>query len=168
MTSGVLLHVGCGGTPKPESFAGLSEVRLDISPEFNPDIVANMTDMGDIGPFDVVYSSHSLEHLFPHEVPRAVGEFHRVLKDGGVAVVVVPDLEDVKPTEDLLFVSDAGPVCGLDLYYGHGRMIHDHPHMAHHCGFVADTLESVLQAAGFSRIDIRRLDCHNLFALARK
>lgn len=168
MTSGVLLHVGCGSTPKPETFKGLEEVRLDISPEFNPDIVANMIDMGEIGPFDVVYSSHSLEHLFPHEVPQAAGEFHRVLKEGGLAVVVVPDLEDVRPTTDPLFESEAGPVCGLDLYYGHGRMIPDHPYMAHHSGFVTETLRDVLENAGFTRVETRRLGCHNLLALAYK
>lgn len=146
----------------------MDEVRLDISPDCNPDIVANMTEMGEIGPFDVVYSSHSLEHLFPHEVPVAAREFHRVLKDGGVAFIVVPDLQDVRPTEEPLFISPAGSVCGLDMFYGMGSLIAEHPHMAHHSGFVADTLKAVFVNAGFARVQTTRLNHYNLLAVAHK
>ena len=27
---------------------------------------------------DAIYSSHNIEHIFPHEVPIAFREFHRV------------------------------------------------------------------------------------------
>jgi predicted SAM-dependent methyltransferase len=166
--AGVLLHIGCGNTPKPESFEGMKEVRLDISPECRPDILASMTDMGEIGPFDALYSSHSLEHLYPHEVPVAAREFVRVLRDGGMAIIVVPDLEDAKPTEDQLYMSTAGPVCGLDLFYGMARLIVDHPYMAHHSGFVAHTLKAVLEEAGFSKVETRRIENYNLMAIATK
>jgi ubiquinone/menaquinone biosynthesis C-methylase UbiE len=164
----MLLHVGCGNTAKPECFGDMQEVRLDISPECQPDILASMTDMGDIGPFDALYSSHSLEHLYPHEVPLAAREFHRVLRDGGVAVVVVPDLTDAKPTEDALYDSPAGPVCGLDLYYGMARLITENPHMAHHSGFIASTLKAVFEGAGFAHVETRRVANYNLMALAQK
>jgi SAM-dependent methyltransferase len=166
--AGVLLHVGCGSTPKPEAFEGLDEVRLDISPDCQPDIVADMKDLGNIGPFDVVFSSHSLEHLYPHEVPVAAREFLRVLKDGGMAVTIVPDLEGVEPTETPLYDSPAGPVCGLDMIYGMARLIVDKPYMAHHSGFVSSTLTAVFLSAGFSRVETRRLDNFNLMALAYK
>lgn len=127
-----------------------------------------MTNMGDIGPFQAVYSSHSLEHLYPHEVPVAAREFHRVLAPGGTAVIVVPDLEDVQPTEDVLFDSPSGPICGLDLFYGSSRLIPANVHMAHHCGFIADTLRAVLEGAGFSEVAITRVEHHNLMAVAVK
>ncbi len=42
---------------------------------------------------EAVYSSHLLEHLPPDTVPFFLREHRRVLKTGGVARVVVPDLE---------------------------------------------------------------------------
>jgi SAM-dependent methyltransferase len=83
-----------------------------------PDIVASMDDMGDIGLYDAIYCSHALEHLFPWQTPLALSEFLRVLKPGGIAMIFVPDLEDVKPTNDILYESAGGPIAGLDMIYG--------------------------------------------------
>ena len=44
--------------------------------------------------FDVVYVGGILEHLTPAEAARAAQELARVLKPGGLARVVVPDLEE--------------------------------------------------------------------------
>jgi hypothetical protein len=59
------------------AFAGSDwrEVRLDIDKAVNPDIVGTMTDMKRFAtkasmPF---FSSHNIEHLYAHEVPRALG-----------------------------------------------------------------------------------------------
>lgn len=136
--------------------------RLDIDPSVEPDIVASLTDMGAIGPFDVVYCSHALEHLYPHEVHRALVEFYRVLAPGGRAVIVVPDLEGVPATDDVLPGSTG--LCGLHLYYGDPREIPSNPHMAHHCGFVAETLRAALKAAGFEA-KTQRMGFYNLLGI---
>lgn len=161
-----VLHVGCGTEPLPDWLAAANETRLDIDPAHKPDIVASMTDLGPIGPFDAVYSNHCLEHLYPHEVPVALSEFHRVLHPGGHVLIFVPDLEDVRPTEDVLFTAPVGPITGLDLYYGLRRMIEEKPHMAHHCGFVSQTLNRNLVEAGFVLVTVQRLGSFNLFAAA--
>jgi ubiquinone/menaquinone biosynthesis C-methylase UbiE len=127
-----------------------------------------MLALGDIGPYDVVYLSHSLEHVYPHEVPVALEEFHRVLKTEGFAAIVVPDLEDIKPTEDVVYESPAGPVTGLDMYYGMARLIVDNPYMAHKCGFTQATLTKVLQEAGFSKVIVNRISGHNLLGVGVK
>jgi predicted SAM-dependent methyltransferase len=163
-----LLHVGCGGNPAPDWLSDYNEVRLDIDPTHKPDIVASMLDLGDIGPYDTVFSSHSLEHVYPHEVPIALEGFHRVLNDGGAAFIVVPDLEDIRPTEDVVYESAAGPVTGLDMYYGMARLIADNPYMAHKCGFTQTTLTKVLQDAGFSTVHVQRAEGHNLIGVAIK
>jgi ubiquinone/menaquinone biosynthesis C-methylase UbiE len=144
------------------------ETRLDIDPACAPHVVAPMTDMGEIGPFDALYTSHCLEHLYPHQVRLALAEFLRVLKPGGHALIIVPDLEGVEPTEAVLYDSPAGPICGLDMYYGKASFIAESPYMAHHCGFVRETLEGAIQAAGFARSEVRRLASHNLIAVAVK
>src|SRR5262252_6440154 len=113
-----ILHAGCGGEPMPPWLDG-AEVRLEIDAAVKPDIVASMTDMGAIGSYDAIYCSHALEHLYPHEIPLALGEFLRVLKPGGAAIIIVPDLEDAEPTDEVLYVSPGGPIAGFDLFYGH-------------------------------------------------
>lgn len=139
-------------------------VRLDIDPRSNPDIVGDMRDLGDIGTFDAVACNNSLEHLYPHEVHKALCEFRRVLNPGGHLVIQVPDLEGVEPTEDLL------PGCGLSglhLFYGDPARLEEFPYMAHHCGFVETTLRRVMEQAGFTVIT-KRLPTHQLMGIGVK
>jgi SAM-dependent methyltransferase len=163
-----VLYVGSGGDHLADWIErGYEEVRLDINPAVEPDIVASMTDMGDIGQFDALVSQHSLEHLYPHEIMRALSEFRRCLLPGGSAVIYVPDLEDVRPTCDVLYVSAAGPITGMDLFYGHHGLIESNPFMAHHCGFTAELLRGALLLAGFSEVTTRRMDNFNLMAIGK-
>lgn len=169
MEKGLLLHVGCGGNPIPDWAVGrYDEVRLDISPDNSPDILASMTDMGNIGLFDGVYCSHALEHLAPHEVGLALAEFYRVVVPGGFIVLLVPDLEDVKATEEVLYEAPCGPVTGLDLIYGLRSLLHVMPFMAHKIGFVKDTLEAAINRAGFSQTVVTREAKYNLLGVAKK
>lgn len=163
-----LLHVGCGSDPLPDWLRDFQETRLDIEPACSPDIAASMVSMGEIGEFDALLCVHALEHLMPHEVGIALGEFRRVLKPGGHAIVFVPDLESVKATEDVLFVSPAGPICGLDLLYGLRHMLSENPHMAHRTGFVKETLEQALKGAGFSSVAVTRLGDFNMMGVGIK
>jgi len=41
----------------------------------------------------VLYTSHTLEHLFPEDALRLLREVHRVLRPDGVARIAVPDLD---------------------------------------------------------------------------
>lgn len=122
--------------------------------------------MGEIGLFDVLFCSHALEHLGPHEVPIALQEFKRVLRPGGYAMILVPDLEGVKPTDDVLYDSPAGPITGLDMIYGHAKSIGKSPWMQHRTGFIQSTMLKVLSAAGFSKVEARRIKSFNLLGVA--
>jgi SAM-dependent methyltransferase len=137
---------------------GFQTTYLDIEARTNPDIVADMTDMGEIGLFDMVYCCHALEHLYPHQVNLALKEFKRVLKQGGAAMIVVPDLEGVKPNNQVLERSDRAPITGLHLFYGDHTQIPEYPFMAHHCGFIAETLEYALTSAGLKAQTMRQPD----------
>lgn len=139
-------------------------VRLDIDPRTHPDIIGTMTNLGDIGPYDAVACNNALEHLYPHEVGAALRGFHRVLKPGGHAVIQVPDLEGVSPTEEI--IPEIG-MSGLHLYYGDPARLEEFPYMAHHCGFVEATLRRVLESAGFKTMT-KRLPCHQLMGIGVK
>ena len=77
-----MLNVGCGfpGQQLHPAFRGgeWRELRLDINPAVNPDIVCSMVDMQPLatGSIDAIWSSHNLEHLHRHEVPVAPGRVH--------------------------------------------------------------------------------------------
>lgn len=109
-----------------------------------------MTALGDIGPFDIVYCSHVLEHMPPHEIEQALREIRRVLVPGGFLIAIVPNLANVAPNSTVVYVSPAGPITGLDMYYGKASFVKDNPYMAHKFGFVRSTFEQFLQRANFT------------------
>lgn len=167
----IVLHVGCGH-PNPAKLhatfrePGWREVRLDIDPETRPDILGSITDMAAVasGSIDAVWSSHNVEHLFAHEVPRALGEFHRVLRPGGFVLITLPDLQRVAELvaadklEETAYMSPAGPITPLDTLYGHRAAIaRGNRFMAHHTGFTATTLDRALRHAGFDPVRTQRL-----------
>lgn len=160
------LHVGCSRARQKDVSPGLrggdwQEIRLDIDPNAAPDIVADMLDMAPVPSqaVEALYSSHNIEHLYPHEVPRALGEFYRVLKDDGFAVITCPDLQSLGERlaageiEQPLYVSPAGPIAPLDVLYGHRPALQaGNLFMAHRCGFTLNSLLALLRAAGFASV----------------
>ena len=176
-----LLHVGCG-MPDPRKLplafftpGEWREVRLDLDPGVAPDIIASITDMAMVesASFDAVWSAHNLEHLFAHEVPLALGEFRRVLRRGGFALITLPDLQRAAElvAQDSLsepaYISPAGPIAPLDMLYGHGAAIAAGNHfMAHRTGFTARTLEAALVAARFDSVRVVRDESYALWATA--
>ena len=151
-----LLHVGCGPKTQANTHPAFhdprqwAETRLDIDPEAKPDIVASMTDMSmvDDEQFDAIFSSHNLEHLYPHEVPVALAEFRRVLKPTGFALVMVPDLQRVgeliaeNKLEDPAYMSPSGPICPVDMLYGfRPSLAEGNLFMAHRMGFTRKTVD---------------------------
>jgi SAM-dependent methyltransferase len=160
-----LLHVGCG----PQSINSLpkfsklewEEIRFDIDPSVNPDVIGSLTDMSNVddSSVDAVYSSHNIEHVYPYEVDAVFSEFHRVLKPTGFLCVTCPDLHSVAHSiittglETALYLSPAGPIAPLDILYGHiDSMKNGNLYMAHKTGFTWDSLKSKLHLAGFSMV----------------
>jgi SAM-dependent methyltransferase len=177
----LVLNVGCGfGSGRlPSHFhdPGWREVRLDIDPDVQPDIVASITHMPAVagGTIDAVWSSHNLEHLHHHEVPLALSEFIRVLKPGGLFLVALPDLQKVAELvaadrlDAAAYMSQSGPITPLDMIFGHAASLARGNHfMAHKTGFTPTTLLKSLVQAGFVDILLRRGNEFELWGRAYK
>jgi len=178
----IFLHVGCGPQNKSTCLGfnndNWKEIRLDIDKNVNPDIVGTLTDMKlvETGSVDAVYSSHNIEHIFPHEVPIALSEFYRVLKEDGIVVITCPDLQSAGEalTQDKLFEtlyeSPMGPVTAFDILYGHRASTTDgNVYMIHKGGFTYSLLDRAFYEAGFKvRVGGRRPEGYDLYLVAFK
>ena len=142
------------------------EIRVDIDPLAEPDFVCSVTDMRSCvasQSVDAIWSSHTLEHLYAHEVPAGLREFKRALKPNGFALVTSPDLETVASlilSHDLDYVaytSPAGPIVLLDMLFGHSASIaRGHVHMSHKTGFTCASLAQRFVDAGFPTVLAKR------------
>lgn len=177
------LHVGCGGNSKTSTTEGFNsnqweETRFDIDENVSPDIIGTMTDMSSVesGSFDAIFSSHNIEHLYPHEVGIALQEFHRVLNDDGFVMLTCPDLQSVcqlVAKDKLLepaYISPAGPIAPIDILFGfRPSMAQGNLFMSHKCGFTQTTLVKTFSQFGFKSVaSARRAEAFDLFCLATK
>lgn len=153
-----LLHLGYGGQRvTDEDLQGYHEITVDISKDSNPDLVMDLTDLSRIptDSMDAVYLSHALEHVDPHKVEVALKGFSRVLKDGGVAKIIVPNMKipaqlisQGKPDE-VMYESPSGPITAMDMFYGHQQSIKNGKEgMRHKIAFTKEYLEKCLLSAG--------------------
>lgn len=176
------LNVGCGSAgPErlPECFQqeDWQQIRLDINPAVQPDIIADLTDLSAVqtGSVDAVYSSHNIEHLYLHETTVALQEMHRVIRPGGFLLVTLPDLQQVakliakgKLSEEI-YRSPVGPITPLDMLYGHQASVErGNTYMAHKCGFDKHSLSSALLDVGFHEVRVTADAHYNLWGYAQK
>ncbi|MEP6880955.1 MAG: methyltransferase domain-containing protein [Dokdonella sp.] len=161
-----VLNVG-GNTkaiPLPPQYVEFEHLLLDIDPKGSPDIVCDARKLHTLkaGQFDAVYCSHNLEHYYRHEVRDVLSGFMHVLKDGGFAHILVPDIHEVMRVtiergldlDDVLYNSPAGPIMVLDVLYGYGIEIEQsgQDFFAHKTGFTRKSLTHALHKAGFANL----------------
>ena len=175
-----LLHVGCGWAgqdrlPSVFKTGAWQEIRFDIDPQVQPDILGSITDLQDLADasVDAIWSSHNLEHLHSFEVPVALAEFKRVLKPDGFALISLPNLRAIArhiANDQLtqpLYQSPAGPISPLDILFGHQPSQAAGNHfMAHRTGFTATTLGQSLIDAGFHEVRVHEGKRWDLWAIA--
>jgi len=176
----IFLHVGCGSLNKSSCLGfnndNWKEIRFDIDESVNPDIVGTLTDMKSVetGSVDAVYSSHNIEHIFPHEVPIALREFYRVLKEDGMVSISCPDLQSIGEAIaqdrllETLYEAPIGPVTAFDILYGHRKAtLEGNEYMAHKGGFTYSTLYKAFKEVGFQAIAGGRKG-YNIYLVAFK
>ena len=100
------------------------------------------------GSFEFVYSSHLLEHLDRDVAERCLREVHRVLKDGGVVRLAVPDLDAVVAAYD-----PADPARFLHGIYESNSRRRSRASQ-HRWQYNALSLEELLRRVGFRQTEV--------------
>ena len=157
-----LLHVGCASLNisdlKGFNNDKWAEIRFDIDKNRNPDIIGTIVDLSlvETGSVDAVYSAYNLDHIYPHEVPIALKEFFRVLKNDGIAIIKCPDIQSVceaigkDKLLDVFYQSPVGPITPIDILFGNRKAIAEgNEFMAKKGGFTYSVLDGALHQAGF-------------------
>ena len=176
----IFLHAGCGDQSQSDVIGfdndNWKEIRFDIDERVNPDIVGTLTDMKSVvtGSVDAVYSSQNIEHIYPHEVPIALREFYRVLKEDGMVSISCPDLQSVceavaqDKLVEPLYDSPTGPISPIDILYGRRKSIaRGNEYMVHKGGFTYSTLYKAFKEVGFQSMAGGRRG-YNLYLVAFK
>ena len=176
------LNVGCGpiDSPKIRGFDNddWKEIRLDIDEGVNPDIVGTLTNMKlvETASVDAVHSAYNIDHIYPHEVPIALAEFYRVLKEDGIVYIRCPDIQLISEAVindqllEALYESPAGPISPIDIIYGNRQeIVEGNEYMAKKCGFTYSVLNMAFWEAGFkTRYGGRNQDTYELSLIAFK
>ncbi|HWW19396.1 MAG TPA: methyltransferase domain-containing protein [Steroidobacteraceae bacterium] len=164
----VVLNVGCGvrrASSLPACFDSWKEIRVDSEASVLPDVIADLTDLSSFADASAhaVWAAHCMEHLYEYQIPIALSEFRRVLRNDGFVCVIVPDLQTVAGyiaqdrLHEPLYQSAAGPVTPHDVLFGFGPAIASgQTTMAHHCGFTPSVLQRCFNGLKYGEIIVRR------------
>jgi len=81
------LDIGCGNALYGELFPNRITLDIEVRPGVQVDIVADAHDLSQLqdASFDIILCTEVLEHL--HTPAKAIGEFYRVLKPGGLLLL---------------------------------------------------------------------------------
>lgn len=153
--------------PLPKPYAEYEHILLDIDPKGSPDLVCDARELITLeaNQYDAIYCSHNLEHYYRHDVRKVLAGFMHILKDGGFAHIMVPDIQEVMQVtlahgldiDDVLYESPAGPIMVLDVLYGYSVEIESsgQDFYAHKTGFTKKSLLRALETAGFRKHFVR-------------
>lgn len=122
---------------------------FDIREDMKPDVVCDVRHLPvPDQTFDIVYSSHTLEHFSWRAVDKVLKEWCRVLKVGGELRLVVPNLRHVaqRILDDAIYPTD------MWVLYGE----QDYPKNFHAVGFTPNSLKGIVESLGiFEDIQIK-------------
>jgi SAM-dependent methyltransferase len=136
------LDIGCGPIDRSNEFPDFDLVRVDIREEVNPDYRCDVRNLPFGGAeFDLVFSSHVLEHISRDEWENTLNEWVRVLKPEGELILCLPNIEWAiehrNEPENLDHV--------LNVFYG----AQSNPYDFHYNGFWPERLKNHLTKLGF-------------------
>jgi len=128
-----------GSGPYSPYFQEGESISFDIREEVHPDVVCDIRYLPVADQtFDMVYSSHTLEHFPWIDMDKILKEWSRILKIGGEMVIVVPNLRwsAKRLLEDTPIVQDMWVLYGEQNY---GKNFHTG-------GFTPNLLKSLVES----------------------
>ncbi len=135
----LILEIGCGDKKDHADSIG-----LDIRMTDKVDLVADARKLPFIdGCFDLVYTSHTIEHLSHREVRTIITDWIRVLRIGGTLEIRCPDL---RARALLFFIRPSWD--DVENIYGS----QDYPENLHKSGYSYSLLRRLLREQGLTRI----------------
>lgn len=135
------LHLGCGNINHPDF------INIDLVPHPHVHYLRPIDDLSVFGDcsVDLIYASHCLEHFSFRRVPAVLEEWFRVLRNGGVLRLSVPDFDLVVQT---YLASD----CDLDPVHQVIVGGQDYKYNFHYALFNRKYLTELLKNAGFTDV----------------
>ena len=133
----LIADVGAGS--QSPYFPEGTPVRMDIREDTKPDIICDVRQIPEpTEKYDIVYSSHVLEHFSFTSTMKVLKEWIRILKVGGELRLILPNLEWACKA----VVDNKGqiPMYAMWVFYGQ----QDYPKNFHAAGFTPATLEDLL------------------------
>ena len=108
------LHIGCGSNILPSPFENLDTRKLEGIDHESDAFPLPFEDRI----FDLVYSSHVLEHFEKINTQKVINEWVRILKPGGIIRLSVPSFESIikiyEVSGDMEYI--IGPLMGGQTY----------------------------------------------------
>lgn len=157
------LDIGCGEVNRTEQFPEHELVRVDIREEAKPDYRCDVRDLPfGTDEYDLVFSSHVLEHFLREETEPLLREWLRVLKPGGDFILVVPNvkwvLDGLKDGEVVKLNNDQ-----MNVLYGAQSNEFD----IHKTGFTPGDMQELLKGFGITEVTFEYVG-FNLISKFRK
>lgn len=142
------IDIGCGEPPHINLGEGIHVTRCDIRDECRPDFRVDVRNLPFAdGYFDIVFSSHVLEHFSRLECLDVLDEWVRVLKPEGELRLILPNInwavEQFKA--GVAFEPDIRPHVWNVLYGAQSN-----PYDYHYNGWTEQTLKAELERRGFT------------------
>jgi len=138
----VLLHIGCGEKNSPEF------INIDAQPFAHVHIVTDdITSLADFatGTVDLVYMCHILEHIKRSKLKNVLSEMKRILKDGGVLRLSVPDFDRLVE----VYNASGNNIESISRQLMGGQ---DHQYNIHYSVFNHRRLSELLKEVGFRKV----------------
>lgn len=153
-----IVDIGCGENPYKTGEGRV--LTVDIREEVNPDYRCDVRVLPfGTGSFDIVHSSHVLEHTDRDTVDATLDEWIRILKPEGELRLVLPNI--AWAAENIVRGIVDNDVLNV-LYGGQSNRMD-----FHHVGFTPQTLEGMLRARGFTKMNFH-LQGYNIMVSATR
>ena len=154
------IDIGCGPIDRTTQFPEYQLVRVDIREEVNPDYRCDVTELpfGNES-FDLIFSSHVLEHFSREKYKVVLDEWLRVLKSGGDVLFYLPNVKWAVENFD----NPKEHEHVMNVLYG----AQSNPYDFHYNGWWPEKVEQVLKSHGCNSITFEHQG-YNMIVRAKK